>query len=59
MNQTVEPSKDKYFSENVLSDVNEDIIASMPDDVFAEYPFSWRKRDIIIENFKNCSSNID
>ncbi len=59
MNKDAEPSTDPYFAEGVLNNISEDTIAAMSDETFSEYPFSWRKRDVIMQNFKNCTSVID
>jgi len=58
MNSTAEPSTDEYFASDLLTNVDEKLIDSMPDGIFAEYPFSWRKKDVIMQNFKNCSPSV-
>lgn len=51
-------SKDGYFADHVLDNVTEELIAGMQDEIFQEYPFSWRKKEVIMQNFKNCSSSV-
>ena len=51
-------SKDGYFADHVLDNVTEELIAGMQNEIFQEYPFSWRKKEVIMQNFKNCSSSV-
>ncbi len=48
-------SKDGYFADHVLDNVTEELIAGMQDEIFQEYPFSWRKKEVIMQNFLNCN----
>jgi len=41
-----------YFSENNLGVVTSSQISEMSDEEYAKYPFSWRKRSVILRNLK-------
>ncbi|PKM61924.1 MAG: hypothetical protein CVU97_06570 [Firmicutes bacterium HGW-Firmicutes-21] len=42
-----------FFRINRLNNITEDIINSMPDDIFRSYPFSWRGKENLLQNIRN------
>ncbi|MEG2003559.1 MAG: DUF1730 domain-containing protein [Clostridia bacterium] len=59
MNQDKEFTNDPYFKNSVISEISLEFLESMTDEEFKKYPFSWRKKDVIINNVKNCIKKID
>ncbi len=59
LNQGVSSSNDSYFSKGVLDNISGELIDSMPDQTFLRYPFSWRKRQVISDNIKNCNNELE
>lgn len=49
-NRDITPCGDDYFINGFIGDISYDFIKNMPDEVFSLYPFSWRKKEVILEN---------
>ncbi len=55
MNSQISFSTDSYFESRVLDCVSKQLIENMNDDEFSEFPFSWRSKSVILENFDNLN----
>ena len=49
-----EYSKIEYFEEDVITVLNDKVLAGMTDEEFLSRPFSWRGRGVIERNIKEC-----
>ena len=53
MNKGKNPAIDSYFTNKRLSNITEELITDMPEQVINTYPFAWRGRDVILRNIRN------
>jgi epoxyqueuosine reductase len=53
MNSKKKMSDIDYFKKNKLDNVTEELISSMPDEVFRKYAFAWRGKNTILQNLRN------
>ena len=57
MNENKLTTKIGYFIDSYLENVSSETIGNMSNEEFAKYPFSWRKKDVILRNLtlaENC-----
>ena len=57
MNENKLTTKIGYFIGSYLENVSSETIGNMSNEEFAKYPFSWRKKDVILRNLtlaENC-----
>ena len=50
LNEGALKTDDAYFTDGFIKDLSREWLSSLPDDEFANYPFSWRKREVILRN---------
>ena len=57
LNKGALATSEKYFTESYIKSINYDYIKNMSEEEFAKYPFSWRKKDVILRNIELCENH--
>ncbi|NCA68189.1 MAG: epoxyqueuosine reductase [Clostridia bacterium] len=57
MNNGITLTDDRYFIDSFIHRLSYDFIDSMNDTDFSEYPFSWRKKKVILHNLSIVQDN--
>ncbi len=52
MNEGVSLTDDEYFTGSFIKNMSYEFIEAMSDEDFARYPFSWRKKPVILHNLE-------
>ena len=57
MNEGALFTDNEYFTGSYLKNVSSETISEMTDEEFAKYPFSWRKKEVILRNLRLAEEN--
>ncbi len=57
MNEGALFTDNEYFTGSYLKNVSSETISEMTDGEFAKYPFSWRKKEVILRNLRLVEEN--
>lgn len=57
MNKDKSLTDDGYFTDSFIKELSYNFIQSMSEEEFIKYPFSWRKKDVILHNLSLLENN--
>lgn len=56
MNEGKAITTESYFTDSFIFDFSKEFISSLSDEEFEKYPFSWRKKEVILHNIEAINS---
>ncbi|MGI6717286.1 MAG: epoxyqueuosine reductase [Eubacteriales bacterium] len=57
LNDKAQNTADSYFTGSFIKNLSYDFIEKMDNSEFLKYPFSWRKKQVILDNIANADKN--
>ncbi len=58
LNKDTKTTQDNFFKNNRIDSIDEEAIRDMPDEVFGNYAFCWRGKNVILRNLNNIKKSV-